>query len=320
MDLSGSEWEDIVPIPQDDGPHPVVPIAYLPRFVEVMGYFRAVQKKGEISARALALTAEVIDLNAANYTAWHYRRLCLFGLGSDKAKELSWVAEMAAESPKNYQLWHHRRLIVDAQDSLGDELTHTAHVLLEDSKNYHVWSHRQWTLKRFANKEIWDKELAYIEELLQADRRNNSAWNQRHFVIDNTTVWSRDVILQEIQYASNYIDGVPHNESPWNYLEGLLRKPAFDSAHNRTLIAFAQKIAHEAPTCKESYSLLVELFLRGGVENDSPDWASAADAARKLGETVDTVREAYWRYRYNEIQDLRQLSHWTKEAAEDATD
>ena len=38
--------------------------------VDVMGYFRAVINSGEKSIRALALTARVIDHNAANYTGW----------------------------------------------------------------------------------------------------------------------------------------------------------------------------------------------------------------------------------------------------------
>jgi len=41
-----------------------------------MDYFRAILKKNEISQRALDLTSKVINGNPANYTAWHFRRLC----------------------------------------------------------------------------------------------------------------------------------------------------------------------------------------------------------------------------------------------------
>lgn len=40
------EWADITPLPQDEGPEPICPIAYSPEFVECMNYFRAILKKG----------------------------------------------------------------------------------------------------------------------------------------------------------------------------------------------------------------------------------------------------------------------------------
>lgn len=48
-------------------------ILYLPTHIlvrEAMDYFRAILAKGELSQRALDLTTEIIEMNAANYTAW----------------------------------------------------------------------------------------------------------------------------------------------------------------------------------------------------------------------------------------------------------
>lgn len=67
---------------------------------------------------------------------------------------------------------------------------------------------------------LFDGELDYVDRLLEEDARNNSAWNQRHFTITQTTGFTPDVIEREVKYAKKAISKVVENESPWSYLRG----------------------------------------------------------------------------------------------------
>lgn len=87
-----------------------------------MNYFRAILKSGEKSERALSLTEQVISHNSGNYTAWHYRRLCLYALNKNLAQELKFINDMLPHSPKNYQIWYHRRAIVEKINDGSEEL------------------------------------------------------------------------------------------------------------------------------------------------------------------------------------------------------
>ena len=66
------DWEDVVPIPQDDGgPNPLAAIAYTEEYSEAMSYLRAVMAGDEKSDRALRLTEDIIRMNPAHYTVWY---------------------------------------------------------------------------------------------------------------------------------------------------------------------------------------------------------------------------------------------------------
>ena len=45
-----------------------------------------------------------------------------------------------------------------------------------DAKSLHAWSHRVAVAARFG---AWEAELALTARMLDADVRNNSAWNHR---------------------------------------------------------------------------------------------------------------------------------------------
>ena len=85
-----------------------------------------------------------------------------------------------------------------------------------------------------------EHELSYIERLLEEDIRNNSAWNQRFFIISifhsspqgaledgegdvstpKTICISGKVLEREVEFTFDAIRKVTRNESAWNYLRG----------------------------------------------------------------------------------------------------
>lgn len=67
--------------------------------------------------------------------------------------------------------------------------------------------------------DLMKNELDFVENLISQDIRNNSAWNQRYFVINNSDPTS-DRIEKELKYTFDKIQIASKNESAWNYLRG----------------------------------------------------------------------------------------------------
>jgi protein farnesyltransferase/geranylgeranyltransferase type-1 subunit alpha len=323
-------FADVAPVPQDDGPVAVCRIDYPPPFTQAFDYFRAMLRQPEYSPRVLQLTTLCLHQNPANYTVWHYRRLCLYELAdwtSHIPEDLALAAELGGNNPKNYQIWYHRRALLEAAcrqpeeggrtltDYAPEELQYIAKVLEADGKNYHAWSHRQWLLLALNDDKVWDKELAYTHDLIQTDVRNNSAWNQRWFALHRgkpQQALSLDAQTQaEVDYAMEQAARDPYNESPFRYLMALWKQVAktVDEAPWKQDIlptlqdkvaALGSQLANDG---RESSSFVlstqVDLY---ELQGDAESLTTAQSLLNELAETVDPIRRKYWALRHEQIE------------------
>lgn len=278
--------------------------------------------KKEYSQRCLDLTAHLIDLNPAHYTVWLYRAAIIFAIGHSIGDELVWVNEIALANQKNYQIWHHRQLLIDklyptisASRSAvlrlaKSEINFLTQMFEQDSKNYHVWSYRQYVVRKldlFPSQCEDPSELASIEALIEDDVRNNSAWSHRFFLVfsdpGNSTPDCRqveydekipsDIVDREIKLAEDAIWLAPQNQSPWNYIRGVLRKSGRELATEKSFaIQFVEDFdGDEKVKSTHALDLLAEIWAAKGEKE------KAAKALALLGDKYDPVRKNYWEWR-----------------------
>jgi protein farnesyltransferase/geranylgeranyltransferase type-1 subunit alpha len=289
-----------------------------------MGYLRAVMAAKEHSQRVLDLTEHIISMNAAHYTVWLYRASTLLALNSDIDEELAWVNEVALENQKNYQIWHHRQLLIDhiypsifsdpaALQKLADsEIEFMTQMFDEDSKNYHVWSYRQYLVRKLNL--FNDVELKSIETLLRKDVRNNSAWSHRFFVVFSnpkyTTPDSKatehdpqvpdEIIDREIEFSKAATFEAPQNQSPWNYLRGVLRKGGRKLSSQECFASEFVKIPDDG---EEDIRSSHALDFLADVWSEQGKFEKADEALRLLGDKYDRIRKNYWDWRRSMLKE-----------------
>ncbi|KAI9475945.1 MAG: hypothetical protein EXX96DRAFT_575220 [Benjaminiella poitrasii] len=293
------EWKDVTPVPQDDGPNPLVPIAYAKDYSDAMDYFRAVTRTNEKSERVLKLIEDIIDRNPAHYTVWNYRQQVLFALNSDLQKEMDFIDEIAGDQIKNYQIWHHRQVIVDRLNDGSRELAFINAILDEDPKNYHGWSYRQWAVKRFG---LWEGELEFTNDLLVYDVRNNSAWNYRYYILfNNPQMPSEELIQSEIKFTEKQIILAPNNSSSWSYLKALYEKTNKPLREMETFIQQLVNTNVQSPFLLIAY---IDIYEQNAKLEKKVIDPAALEMCKELAEKQDPIRERYWNFRLQILENL----------------
>lgn len=183
------------------------------------------------------------------------------------------------------------------------ELSFLTRMFAKDSKNYHVWSYRQWLVRHFY---LWDQELPYIESLLEEDVRNNSAWNHRWFVVfsryaDPSSGTGAEaaavkaepgIVAREMEYAKAKIRLAPQNQSPWNYLRGVVKKR---DGGLTVLRGFAEEFADLGREDEVRSSHALDLL--ADVYAEEREQERAGKALELLARKYDPIRKNYWNYR-----------------------
>jgi protein farnesyltransferase/geranylgeranyltransferase type-1 subunit alpha len=281
----------------------------------------------EHSPRVLTLTEHIISMNAAHYTVWLYRASTLFALSSSITAELAWVNDVALEHQKNYQIWHHRQILIDnlyssissdpasLQALAESEREFMTQMFDEDSKNYHVWSYRQYLVRKLDM--FGESELKSIEKLLRSDVRNNSAWSHRFFVVFSDPAYCTpdskatehdpkipdEILDREVEFGKAATFEAPQNQSPWNYIRGVLRKGGRKLS---TLECFAEEFVKlpEGERVEDVRSSHALDFL-ADVWSEEGKVEKADLALRLLGDRYDRIRKNYWEWRRGLLKEVR---------------
>ncbi|KAJ1329730.1 protein farnesyltransferase/geranylgeranyltransferase type-1 subunit alpha [Microdochium nivale] len=315
------EWDDVAPIPQAEPEHALAAIAYPEDYAEAMAYLRAVMASKEHSPRCLQLTEHIISMNPAHYTVWLYRFSIVESLNISIPDEMAWLNAVSLEHLKNYQIWHHRQQLLDhyfpaictsASDVAAlaaSEAAFLDKMLSQDTKNYHVWSYRQYLVRKLG---MWgDAERESVERMIDDDVRNNSAWSHRFFLVFSDPAYTTpgshatehdpgipaDVVDREAVYAMTKAGLAPQNQSPWNYLRGVLAKGGRPLGEAREFAeGFIKELGSEADG-RERVRSSHALDLLADIYKEAGDKERADLCLRRLGDKWDRIRKGYWEYR-----------------------
>ena len=268
-----------------------------------------------MSLRAFHLSTHALRLNPANYTVWEFRRHLIRNLKIDLAEELRYMDSTIKKNPKNYQVWHHRRVLIAW---LGDPKTELDFIekifdYTEDWKNFHAWQHRSWLISHFklmANEALRNSEFAFTKKLLDADLRNNSAWNYRMFLLRNSYESQNGHLTSEIRNSEisttlSYIRKVPDNESAWNYLMGLLEGASlndFPAILNVCKELHENGRLHQFSLDCEVMAIEDKLRCKGLAYEDRDKLLERANAILDLlKNNIDPIRARYWQFRQDKL-------------------
>lgn len=283
---------------------------------EAHAYFRAVRASGEVSPRARALTALLVALNPADYTAWAWRYRCVAAAAAEEeaaAAETNapgaaassagaWSGCSADESQRRAFLLC--TVLTSLRAVIAAELRYTERLAERSAKNYQLWcvpasqpraaasalctyqpvrrNHRRLVaalgVARAGAPAVAARELAFTSAALGDDAKNYHAWAHRGWAVALGQLWAA-----ELRATDALLRDDPRNNSAWNARLGALTRRGgegephtLDGAAAEAEVARAGEALRDAPRDEAAWA-----YVRG-VLRAAPASCNAAAAAGAL--------------------------------------
>lgn len=133
--------------------------------------------------------------------------------------------------------------------------------------------------------------------------RNNSAWNQRYFVLKHIGL-TKETVQREILYTINRIRLVKNNESSWNFLKGLLESGDYVISQFPEVESFTEELYNSGNRAPYLLAFLVDMYIEKTLHiyetnsYDDPEIYArkVCDLCEMLANHYDTIRYKYWKY------------------------
>lgn len=146
---------------------------------------------------------------------------------------------------------------------------------------------------------LYDDELDFVDRLICEDPRNNSAWNQRFFVLKHFG-FTPEVIRREAEYAMDRIRVIKNNESPWNFLVGVLRQSKSGKLDSLPeVVEFSEGLYNAGNRSPYLLAFLIDLYQEQALESKQEDNSIAQKVytlCDDMASKHDVIRRKYWQY------------------------
>ena len=211
------EWKDVVPIPQDDGPHPIVAIAYSDK-CEYKYYLFCFYSSSTITSVFFSSSCLILSVNRSCQMEKCVSMLFITSLGK-RLGYFVWhnVHNEVIASIKNFvifsavkDVYDYFRAILKSGEKSERALSLTVACIALNPANYTVWQYRREILKALG-KDLYE-ELQYTHTMITSNSKNYQVWHHRKVIVE----WLQDA-SSELAFTEAILMKDAKNYHTWQH-------------------------------------------------------------------------------------------------------